>query len=124
MILLKTLIKEIDEDKNEDIADIDDEREWKWSDVDHLFNMKFDRVGNSIFVLKNPPIKVYKIKKGPFIIEEPVENHVYQNYEKGKSPPINPLGTSAFETSKQIIKYKFSTFTKVINFFDRYEQEM
>lgn len=122
MIKIKQLLKEIEEDKNSNIASIEDEGEWKWPDVDHLFAMKFEREGDSVFVLENPPIKVYKMKKGPFILEEPVENHEDKNPKKGVETPIKPKGLMAFQQSKQIKKYEFPTFTKLINFFDNYEQ--
>ena len=122
MIKLKHLLKEMDEDKNSNIASIEDEKEWKWPDVDHMFNMKFDREGDSIFVLKNPALKVYKIKKGPFVLEEPSENH--QDTEKtGNEAPIEPQGLQAFGKSKQVKRYEFPTFIKLINFFDKYEQD-
>jgi len=121
MIRLKNLLKEIGEDKNSNIASLENEKEWKWPDVEHMFNMKFDRDG-SIFVLKNPPIRVYKIKKGPFVLEEPEENH--NDLDKSDlSSPIQPQGMSAFKQSKKIKKYEFSTFIKLINFFDTYKQD-
>lgn len=122
MINLKNLLNEIEEDKNSNIASIEDEYEWKWPDVDHMFNMKFEREGNSIFILKNPPIKVYKIKGGPFVVEEPIENHQRPNVEKGIDTPDKPHGLIAFSKSKQIKKYEFPNFIKLINFFDKYEQ--
>lgn len=124
MIKLKLLLKEIEEDKNSNIASIEDEREWKWPDVDHMFNMEFEREGDSIFVLDNPPLKVYKIKRGPFIVEEPIENREYLDIKKGEEPPIKPNGLLAFQQSKQIKKYEFNTFTKLISFFDKYEQDL
>ena len=74
MIKLKQLLKEVDEDKNSNIASVEDEREWKMPDVDHMLSMKFQREGDSVFVLNNPAMKVYKIRKGPFVLEEPIEN--------------------------------------------------
>lgn len=121
MIKLKKLLHEVDEDRNSNIASIEDEKEWKWPDVDHMFSMKFNREGESLFVLDNPPMKVYKIKNGPFVLEEPVENHE-NNFKKGIVSPVKSQGLSAFEKSKQVKKYRFSTFIKLINFFDRYEQ--
>ena len=123
MIRLKNLLKEMDEDKNSNIASIEDEKEWKWSDAEHMFNMKFEREGESVFVLDNPPIKVYKIRKGPFILEEPMENHQDTNYKKGMEAPIKPNGLTAFTNSKQVKKYEFPTFLKLINFFDKYQQD-
>lgn len=122
MIHLKHLLKELDEDKNSNLASIEDEKEWSWTNVDHLFNMKFDREGDSIFVLKNPAIKVYKIKKGPFVVEEPIENH-QDSEETGTEAPIKAQGMSAFNSSKEIKRYEFPTFIKLINFFDKYEQD-
>jgi hypothetical protein len=122
MIKLKDLLKEADEDKDSNIASVEDEREWKWTDVEHMFSMKFDREGDSVFVLKNPAIKVYKIKKGPFVLEEPIENHE-DSFQKGVVAPVKLQGISAFEKSKQIKKYEFPTFIKLINFFDNYKQD-
>lgn len=122
MIKLKKLLNEIDEDKNSNIAHLEDEREWKWTDIDHMFNMKFEREGDSIFVLNNPPIKVYKMKRGPFVLEEPVENHEYDNLEKGVEAPVKSQGVSAFSQSKKVKKYTFPTFIQLINFFDKYDQ--
>jgi hypothetical protein len=123
MISLKHLLQEMDEDKNSNIASIEDEREWKWPDVDHMFNMKFEREGDSVFVLKNPAIKVYKMKKGPYVLEEPAENHQDTDFKKGMEAPIQPQGLAAFSQSKQIKRHEFPTFIKLINFFDRYEQD-
>lgn len=122
MIKIKKLLQEIEEDKNSNIASLEDQVEWKWTDVDHMFNMKFEREGDSLFILENPPLKVYKIKKGPFVLEEPVENHQEKDPKKGMEAPISPRGLTAFTQSKQIKKYEFPTFTKLINFFDKYEQ--
>lgn len=122
MIKLKQLLKEVEEDKNANIASIEDEREWKITDVDHMFSMNFEREGDSVFVLRNPAMKVFKIKNGPFILEEPVENHE-NNFEKGIVSPIKPQGLSAFNQSKQIKKYKFPNFVKLISFFDNYKQD-
>ncbi len=122
MINIKNLLKEIEEDKNSNIASIEDEREWKWSDVEHMFNMKFEREGDSVFILNNPPIKIYKMKKGPFILEEPIENHQDTSDKKGTEAPIKPHGLDAFNNSKKIKKYEFSNFLKLIDFFDKYEQ--
>lgn len=122
MIKLKDLLKESEEDKNPNIASIEDEREWKMPDVEHMFSMKFEREGDSVFVLRNPAMKVYKIKKGNFILEEPIENHE-NDFEKGMVAPIKPQGISAFTQSKQIKKYEFPTFIKLINFFDNYKQD-
>ena len=122
MINLMNLLKEADEDKNSNIAPIEDEREWKWTDVDHMFNMKFNREGTSLFVLNNPPIKVYKIKRGPFVLEEPIENHEYGE-KSGTEAPVKPHGISALNNSKQIKRYEFPTFIKLINFFDKYQQD-
>lgn len=122
MIKLKQLLKEFDEDKNSNIASIEDEREWKWTDIEHMFSMKFERQGDSVFILRNPAMKVYKIRKGPFILEEPIENHE-DNFQKGMISPMKPQGMSAFEKSKQIKKYEFPTFIKLINFFDNYKQD-
>lgn len=124
MIKIKQLLKEIEEDKNSNIASIEDEREWKWPDVDHMFSMKFEREGDSIFILESPPIKVYKIKKGPFIVEEPIENKEPNDIKKGEEPPIKPQGILAFQQSKKIKRYEFPTFTKLISFFDQYEQDL
>ncbi len=123
MIKLKKLLKEIDEDKNSNIASIEDEKEWKWVDVNHMFDMKFDREGDSVFVLNNPPMKVYKMKKGPFIVDEPVENHQDIDYKKGMEAPIKPQGMSAFGQSKQIKRYEFPNFIKLVAFFDTYKQD-
>jgi hypothetical protein len=122
MIKLKNLLREVDEDKNPNIASIEDEREWKMPDVEHMFSMKFEREGDSVFVLRNPAMKVYKIKKGNFVLEEPIENHE-NDFEKGMVAPIKPQGISAFTQSKQIKKYEFPTFIKLINFFDNYKQD-
>jgi hypothetical protein len=122
MIKLKDLLKEADEDKDSNIASVEDEREWKWPDVEHMFSMKFEREGDSVFILRNPAMKVYKIKKGPFVLEEPIENHE-DNFEKGVVAPVKLQGMSAFEKSKQIKKYEFPTFIKLINFFDNYKQD-
>lgn len=122
MIKLKNLLREMDEDKNSNIASIEDEKEWEYSDVKHMFSMEFERHGDSVFILKNPAMKVYKMKRGPFILEEPIENHE-DNFQKGLVTPIKPQGLGAFEQSKQIKKYEFPTFIKLINFFDRYEQD-
>lgn len=122
MIKLAQLLKEVDEDKNSNIASLEDEREWKMPDVDHMISMKFEREGDSIFVLNNPAMKVYKIKKGPFVLEEPVENHE-DNFQKGIVAPVKLQGLSAFQKSKQIKKYEFPTFIKLINFFDTYKQD-
>ncbi len=122
MIKFKDLLIEIEEDKNSNIASIEDEKEWKWPDVDHMFTMKFKREGDSVFVLDNPPMKVYKMRKGPYILEEPIENHEDINPKKGTIPPIKPQGLAAFEQSKEIKRYKFPTFTKLISFFDKYNQ--
>jgi hypothetical protein len=122
MIKLKQLLKEVDEDKDQNIASVEDEKEWKWPDVDHMFSMKFEREGDSVFILKNPAMKVYKIKKGPFVLEEPVENHE-DNFQKGIVSPMKNQGMSAFEKSKQIKKHEFPTFIKLINFFDTYKQD-
>lgn len=121
MISIKKLLKEMDEDKNSNIASLEDEKEWKWTEVDHMFSMKFEREGDSVFILNNPPIKVYKIKKGPFVLEEPIENHQEED-KKGTEAPIKLQGLMAFTKSKQIKKYEFPTFIKLINFFDKYEQ--
>jgi hypothetical protein len=123
MINFKTLLKEIEEDKNSNIASIEDEKEWKWPDVEHMFAMKFNREGNSIFVMDNPPIKVYKIKNGPYVLEEPSENHQDKHIDKGVEAPIPPRGILAFKQSKKINKFSFPTFIKLINFFDKYEQD-
>jgi len=123
MIRLRQLLKEIEEDKNSNIASIEDEKEWEWTNVDHLFSMKFEREGDSVFILNNPPIKVYKIKKGPFVLEEPIENHEETDFKKGMEQPIKPHGMSAFDQSKQIKRYEFPTFIKLIGFFDKYEQD-
>lgn len=123
MIRLRQLLKEIEEDKNSNIASIEDEKEWAWTNVDHLFSMKFEREGDSVFILNNPPIKVYKIKKGPFVLEEPIENHEKMDFKKGMEQPIKPHGVSAFDQSKQIKKHEFPTFIKLIGFFDKYEQD-
>jgi hypothetical protein len=123
MIRLKNLLKEVDEDKNQNIASIEDEREWKCPDVEHMFAMQFEREGESVFILKNPPMKVYKIKKGPFVLEEPAENHADSDFKKGMEPPIKPSGMSAFSQSKDVKKYEFPSFIKLINFFDTYKQD-
>lgn len=123
MIKLKKLLKEMDEDKNSNIASIENEREWKWPDVEHMFGMKFERKGDSVFVLNNPPMKVYKMKKGPFVLEEPIENHMDDDDKKGILPPIKPQGDMAFNQSKQVKKYQFKSFIDLINFFDRYKQD-
>lgn len=123
MIKLKNLLKEIDEDENSNIASIEDQKEWKFSDVEHMFAMRFDREGESVFVLKNPAMKVYKIKKGPFVLEEPKENHE-DDFVKGTVTPIKPQGLSAFSKSENIKQYKFDTFIKLINFFDKYQQDL
>jgi hypothetical protein len=112
----------MDEDKSSNIASIDDEREWKWTDVDYMFTMKFNREGDSKFVLDNPPIKVYKIKRGAFVVEEPIENHEDRDFKKGEIAPLKSSGLSAFDKSKKINKHEFQTFTKLINFFDNYNQ--
>lgn len=122
MIKLAQLLKEVDEDKNSNIASLEDEREWKMPDVDHMISMKFEREGESIFVLNNPAMKVYKIKKGPFVLEEPIENHE-DNFQKGIVAPVKLQGLAAFQKSKQIKKYEFPTFIKLINFFDTYKQD-
>jgi predicted transcriptional regulator len=122
MIKLKDLLREVDEDKDPRIASIEDEREWKMPDVDHMFSMRFEREGDSVFILKNPAMKVYKIKKGPFILEEPIENHE-NNFQKGLVAPIKNQGISAFDKSKEIKKHEFPTFIKLINFFDTYKQD-
>ena len=124
MIKIKTLLQEIDDDKNSNIASIENEKEWKWQNVDHMFEMKFEREGNTTFILENPPIRVYKIKKGSFILEEPVENHQDSNVSTGTITPISPKGDLAFTKSKQILKYEFPTFIKLINFFDNYKQDL
>ena len=122
MINLKKLLKEMNDAKDSNIASIEDTQEWKWVDVEHMFTMKFDTDNDSIFLLDNPPIKVYKIKKGPFVLEEPVENHEYIDFKQGTSAPIKPHGEEAFKTSKQIKKYQFKSFISLINFFDKYHQ--
>jgi hypothetical protein len=122
MIKIKQLLREIEEDKNSNIASVEDEKEWKWPDVDHMFNMKFEREGDSVFVLENPPIKVYKMKKGPFVLEEPIENHEDHDPKKGVEAPIKPRGLTAFTQSKGVKKHQFPTFTKLISFFDKYDQ--
>lgn len=122
MIKLKQLLKEVDEDKNSNIASVEDEREWKMPDVDHMLSMKFEREGDSVFILSNPAMKVYKIKNGPFVLEEPIENHEH-NFQKGIVSPIKPHGLAAFNQSKQIKKYEFPTFIKLIRFFDNYKQD-
>lgn len=122
MINLKKLLIELDESKNSNIASLDDEREWKWPDMDYMFTMKFEREGDSIFVLNNPPIKVYKIKKGAYVVEEPIENHEDRDFKKGVEAPIKSQGLSAFDKSKKVTKHEFPTFTKLINFFDNYNQ--
>jgi hypothetical protein len=123
MINLKQLLKEVEEDKKSNIASIEDPKEWKWPDVDHLFNMKFEREGDTTFVLKNPPIKIYKTKKGPFVVEEPAENHQDTDFKPGMVAPMKSGGLIAFNESKEIKKYQFETFTKVIEFFDKYQQD-
>jgi hypothetical protein len=122
MIKLKKLLKEIEEDKDSNIASIEDEKEWKWPDIDHMLSMKFNREGDSIFVLNSPAMKVYKIKNGPYVLEEPIENYE-DTFKKGLVTPSKLQGLSAFTKSKQIKKYEFPTFIKLINFFDRYEQD-
>jgi hypothetical protein len=124
MIFLKQLLREMEEDKNPNIASIEDEQEWKWPDVDHMFAMKFEREGDSVFVLNNPAMKVYKIRKGPFILEEPVENYEETNPKNKIMAPIKLQGISAFEKSKKILKHSFPTFTKLISFFDKYQQDL
>lgn len=123
MIILKKLLKEIDEDKNANIASVEDESQWKWPDVEHMFAMKFDREGDSVFVLRNPAMKVYKIKNGPFILEEPVENHIHHDPKKGMESPMKAQGLLAFKNSKNVHRHEFPNFIKLINFFDSYEQE-
>lgn len=123
MISIKKLLKEIDEDQKSNIASLDNEKEWKMTDVDHMINMKFKREGDSVFILNNPPIKVYKIKKGPFVLEEPIENHQDVDVEKGMSQSMKPSGMIAFGKSKQIKKYEFPNFIQLIKFFDKYEQD-
>ena len=122
MIKLAQLLKEVDEDKNSNIASLEDEREWTMIDIEHMLSMKFEREGDSVFVLNNPAMKVYKIKKGSFVLEEPVENHE-DNFQKGIVAPVKLQGLSAFQKSKQIKKYEFPTFIKLINFFDTYKQD-
>jgi len=123
MIKLKDLLKENeDPNKNPNVASIEDEREWKMPDVDHMFSMKFEREGESVFILKNPAMRVYKVKNGSFILEEPIENH-QNDFQKGIVSPMKPQGMSAFNQSKHIEKHEFPTFIKLINFFDTYKQD-
>ena len=91
MIKLKQLLKEVDEDKDLNVASLEDEREWKWPDIEHMFEMKFEREGDSVFILNNPAMKVYKIKKGPFVLEEPIENHE-DDFKKGIVSPMKNQG--------------------------------
>jgi hypothetical protein len=67
-------------------------------------------------------MKVYKIKQGPYVVEEPVENHE-NNFKKGIVTPMKPQGLGAFTNSKEIKRYEFPTFYKLIDFFSRYEQD-
>jgi len=122
MIIIKQLLNEIMDNKDDNIASIDNHREWRWSDVDHLINMKFIQSGN-YFLLNNPPIRIHKIIKGPYILEEPIENHLYTGNKK-LDAPIKSNGMDAFNKSRQIKKYQFSSFIKLINFFDKYEQHL
>jgi hypothetical protein len=124
MISIRKLLKEMDEDKNSNIASIEDPREWKIVDGEHLLNMKFEREGDSVFIMDNPALKVYKMKQGNFILEEPMENHEIIDVKKGMQPPMKPSGLSAFKTSKGIRKYEFESFIKLINFFDNYKQDL
>lgn len=123
MIRIKTLLKEIEEDKNSNIASLEDTREWKLVEAEHLLDMKFKREGDSTFILNNPPMKVYKIKKGPFIVEEPIENKEATDYKKGMEAPMKPRGMAAFNQSKKINKYQFPNFMQVLKFFDSYKQD-
>lgn len=123
MINLKNLLNEVEKEKASNLASIEDYKEWKWPDVEHLFNMKFDRIDDTTFILDNPPIKLYKIKKGPFIVEEPIENHQPIDIEPGSIPSNKPSGISAFDKSKQIQKHQFKNFYEVIDFFDKYQQD-
>lgn len=124
MINLKKLLKEMEEDKNSNIASIEDPKEWKLVDGEHLLNMGFVREGESVFVLNNPAVKVYKMKKGNFVLEEPMENYEEADIKKGMEPPMKPTGISAFKTSKGIKKHEFPSFIKLINFFDNYKQDL
>ena len=52
MIIIKQLLNEIMDNKDDNIASIDNHREWRWSDVDHLINMKFIQSGNYFLLNK------------------------------------------------------------------------
>lgn len=124
MISIKKLLQEIEDTSKSNIASIQDPTEWKLSEIEHLKSMKFNNNDEAIFVLDSPPIKVYKQKNGPFIIEEPIENHEKVDFKVGMSAPIKPRGLDAFKQSKQIKKYQFERFNDLVDFFDKYEQDL
>ena len=122
MIKFTKLLREIEEQKQSNVAAIDDESQWKWTDIDHICNMQFKRDGDTTFVMDNPPMKVYKIKDGPFVVEEPAENHERPNVVPGQTPAARDKGKAAFSSSKRIIKKEFTSFIKLLGFFDEYDQ--
>jgi hypothetical protein len=124
MISIKKLLKEIEDMSKSNIASIQDPSEWKMSEIEHLKSMKFNNTDESIFVLDSPPIKVYKQKNGPFVVEEPIENHEKVDFKVGMSAPVKPKGLDAFKHSKQIKQYQFQKFNDVVEFFDKYKQNL
>lgn len=124
MISIKKLLKEIDDAAKSNVASMQDPSEWKMSEIEHLKAMKFTNHDESIFILDSPAIKVYKLKNGPFIVEEPIENHQKVDFKVGMSAPMKPRGVDAFKRSKQIQKHQFLKFEDLINFFERYEQDL
>ena len=124
MIKITQLLKEISDSKNSNIASLHDEKEWKLTEIIHMEDMKFKRDGDSTYILDNPPMRVYKQKKGPFVFEEPSENHQDTNEENGTEAPVKHHGRSAFDKSKKVVQHTFTTFNELIEFFDKYQQDL
>lgn len=124
MINLKKMILEIQEENEKIYASTDDETEWKWHQLEYLQTMGFqtEGMGDRVLFISNPPIRVYKKKKGNFVVEEPSENYEEVDFDEAFENP-KLTGSEAFEKSKQIQRNEFTEFKQMVEFFDKYKQD-
>lgn len=81
--------------KKSNLIKLDNYKEWRWSDLDHLLSMGFNQDGEYHMALMSPKLFVYKVK-----------NEGYHLVDKDKN------------------EHKvFPKFSQLIDHFDKYEQE-